>query len=426
MKYTLINCYADHNKGDLGIILATIGLVTTADPSADIVAVSTFNKSDPLFDTEHRLLGQEVEVLPAVFGELNIHKHKTFLAKIVRLIFDLFRLVIYCSMPLKISAITRLMFSRYELLSIDRIISSDRVISKGGSFLCNEHNLRSKIAMMRFLFIFFICIKHSKDIIILGQSIGPVYGRLSRRLLNFVLSRCKHIVLREDDCLSSYPYLSLPTGKTTTINDIAFFLDSSKCSHLSIPSQEGRLQIGVTMKYVDHTLNEDYIRMMKAATEYCISKHNATIHVFPHVTFEDDIGNAFNVIKAIDDEYKQHIRLYSGDYAPRELKKLYSEMDFFIGTRLHSTIFAMSELVPSICIAYHGTKSLGIFSNFGLKEYVITDYSSVGLFEMIDSLVINRTEISTKIQHRLDIDREAYLTFFSKLMSSELRLSSNL
>ncbi len=414
MKYTLINCYADNNKGDLGIILATMSLITTADPSADIVAISTFNKSDPLYEKEHELLKQEVKVLPAIFGELNIYSSKTLISKFIRLVFDTLRLIIYYLTPLAASKVMRLMFSRYELLSIDRIIASDRIISKGGSFLCNEHDMRSKVALVRFLFIFFICIKHSKDIIIVGQSIGPVYGHLSRRLLNFVLSKCKHIVLREDECIKSYPYLLL-TENTTIINDIAFFLDSASSVPLNILHQDGRLHIGVTIKYVDGPVNGDYIRMMKAAIEYCIAKYNATIHIFPHVTIENDIGNSCNVIMAIDDKFKEHIRLYSDDYAPRELKKLYSKMDFFIGTRLHSTIFAMGELVPSICIAYHGTKSIGIFSNFGLKDFVITNYCTDEIFGMIDSLICSRIEVVAKIRKKLEYDRESYLQFLKKI-----------
>lgn len=417
MKYTLINCYADHNKGDLGIILATIDLITTVDRSADIVAISTFNKSDPLFDKEHRLLKEKVDVLPAVFGELNINASKSPLSKVIRLCLDILRLIVYCSIPLAANNLARPMFSRYELLTIDRIKASDRIVSKGGSFLCNEHNFRSRIALARFLFIFLICLKHSKDIFILGQSLGPVYGRFSRALLNSVLSRCKCIVLREGNCIASYPYLSLPTG-VTIINDIAFFLDSSKVIPLNISDNEEGLQVGVTMKYVDESLNCDYIKMMKAAIEHCISRHHATIHIFPHVTIENDIGNSCNVVIAIDDRYKKDIRLYSGDYAPRELKKLYSKMDFFIGTRLHSTIFAMGELVPSICISYHGTKSIGVFSNFGLDDYVITNYSADNLVTMIDSLIKNRTEIVAKIRKRLAEDKELYLAFLKKIISS--------
>jgi polysaccharide pyruvyl transferase WcaK-like protein len=391
-----------------------MSLITTADPSADIVAISTFNKSDPLYEKEHELLKQEVKVLPAIFGELNIYSSKTSISKFLRLVFDTLRLIIYYLTPLAVSKLTRLMFSRYELLSIDRIIDSDRIISKGGSFLCNEHDMRSKVALVRFLFIFFICIKHSKDIIIIGQSIGPVYGRLSRSLLNFVLSKCKHIVLREDECIKSYPYLLLPEN-TIIINDIAFFLDSASSIPLNFPHQDGCIHIGVTIKYVDGPVNGDYIKMMKAAIEYCIAKYNAKIHIFPHVTIENDIGNSCNVIMAIDDQFQEHIRLYSDDYAPRELKKLYSKMDFFIGTRLHSTIFAMGELVPSICIAYHGTKSMGIFSNFGLKDYVVTNYTADGLVTMIDALVNNRKRIATLIRDRLAQDKESYLAFLKKI-----------
>jgi colanic acid/amylovoran biosynthesis protein len=211
--------------------------------------------------------------------------------------------------------------------------------------------------------------------------------------------------------------LAFPEG-TITINDAAFFLDSGSDIPLTIPNQEGRLQIGITMKYVDESLNGDYVRMMKAAIEYCIGKHNATIHIFPHVTIENDIGNSCNVMMAIDDRYQENIRLYSGDYAPRDLKKMYSKMDFFIGTRLHSTIFAMGELVPSICIAYHGTKSIGIFSNFGLEDYVVTKYSANELVAMIDPLIKNRKKIVTLIADRLMKDKESYLKFLKKITSS--------
>ena len=52
MRYTLINCYSDNNKGDLGIILATIDLLKEHDSSADIVGISTYNYSDPNYHHE--------------------------------------------------------------------------------------------------------------------------------------------------------------------------------------------------------------------------------------------------------------------------------------------------------------------------------------------------------------------------------------
>ena len=52
--------------------------------------------------------------------------------------------------------------------------------------------------------------------------------------------------------------------------------------------------------------------------------------------------------------------------------KMYKNMNIFIGTRLHSVIFSLSLNVPSINIAYHGTKSQGILKAIsGFEENVI-------------------------------------------------------
>lgn len=51
-------------------------------------------------------------------------------------------------------------------------------------------------------------------------------------------------------------------------------------------------------------------------------------------------------------------------------------MDYFIATRLHSSIFAIGEGVPSLVIAYHGTKAQGIFHNIDLDEWVVNDYET--------------------------------------------------
>ena len=48
MKYSLINCYSDYNKGDLGIILTTVRFLQEIDKDADITGISTYNYSDPL------------------------------------------------------------------------------------------------------------------------------------------------------------------------------------------------------------------------------------------------------------------------------------------------------------------------------------------------------------------------------------------
>ena len=76
------------------------------------------------------------------------------------------------------------------------------------------------------------------------------------------------------------------------------------------------------------------------------------------------------------DKYKSNVTVFTDNYQSGELKYLYSHMDYFIATRLHSSIFAIGEGVPSLVIAYHGTKAQGIFHNIDLDEWVVNDYET--------------------------------------------------
>jgi polysaccharide pyruvyl transferase WcaK-like protein len=87
----------------------------------------------------------------------------------------------------------------------------------------------------------------------------------------------------------------------------------------------------------------------------------------------------------------------------------------FIGTRLHSTIFAMGEMVPSICISYHGTKSSGIFSNYNLERFVIVNYSDQSLIKSIDELLENIDEIKKTIEEKHNYFKVRFENLFNEL-----------
>lgn len=418
MKYTLINCYSDNNKGDSGIILSTIEFLRKIDSKADILGVSTYNYSDPHYFTEHAFLRQHITVMPSIFGELNIGKNKSVLAKSIRLGIDIFRLIIFLFFPKKFLFLRKIIFSKYERETIDIIEQSDYVISKGGSFICNEPDIREKLALFRFLFVFFVSIKLNKKIIILCQSIGPVSGYYSRKMVNYVLNKSYKVVLREKICIEKYTYLNLKGNNISLLNDIAFYLDASYITNLPLKIDKTKFNIGFTIKGPAESLRKDYYNMMTEAIKFCIDEYKAYVHIFPHVTIDDDLVHAYHVHKMLPDRYKTHIALYNKDYSAPELKALYSNVDIFIGTRLHSTIFAMGEFVPSICISYHGTKSRGIFANYSLEKYAIEEYSADLLIEAIKSLISNRENIKTKIKSVHQANYDKFISLFKTLFKA--------
>ena len=71
MKYCLIHCYSDLNKGDLGIILSTVERIRLYDDQATINSISTYGEHDVRYINDHEILKTKVEgVFPALNGIL--------------------------------------------------------------------------------------------------------------------------------------------------------------------------------------------------------------------------------------------------------------------------------------------------------------------------------------------------------------------
>lgn len=394
-KYALINCYSDNNKGDLGIILSTIDYLKNNDPNAEIIGISTYNYSDPSFHSEHVLLNQEIEVFPSIFGELNIGSNKTAPVKFVKFLWETIRIAIFYLLPVSLTSL--FLFSKKEKKTLKIIQDSDYIISKGGSFICNENNWRDKIALIRFLYIFLLCFKLNKKVIILFQSLGPVYGRLSIRYVNYVINKCYKVVLREKVCFQKYPYIKYPKD-TIFSNDIAFYLPTLQSKIIT----GTEFKIGITTKYVGREEIE-YKKMMVEGIENILSKYNnMKIYFFNHVSIDNDIESSWEIYKDISDSYKNRISFITDNYNPTEIKYLYGKMDAFIGTRLHSAIFAMGECVPSLCIAYHGTKAQGILKNMDSGNYVVRSYDTKEFINKFNELCNNLSSQKKTLKNRLD------------------------
>ena len=67
-----------------------------------------------------------------------------------------------------------------------------------------------------------------------------------------------------------------------------------------------------------------------------------------------------------------------------EIIRRYGEMDIFIGSRMHSTIFALTAGVNTIGLAYQ-PKTLGTFERLSISEYCmpISEFSSKDLLKLM-------------------------------------------
>jgi len=249
-------------------------------------------------------------------------------------------------------------------------------VSKGGSFLYSQGGVAGEFFLFRMAFAFVLPLRMNKEVLIFSQSLGPFQG-VAKYLLFYAIKRMNKVFIREEICKKYLPEriaISLET-----IPDAAFCLKAKEIN-LNLTKKK---KVAITAR--PHKFSSDpvfqqakwndYIGSLKEAALYCIAK-GYEVHLIGQVTGpssgEDDRVALAELYSTLDE--KEDVVFWKEDdyiMSPGELQFLYSNMSFLIGTRLHSSIFALGANVPTINISYHGTKSQGIMTSVGMERFVI-------------------------------------------------------
>ena len=86
----------------------------------------------------------------------------------------------------------------------------------------------------------------------------------------------------------------------------------------------------------------------------------------------------------VEDKHKDRVFVSPDTFDQNQVKWLISNMDWFCGTRMHSTIAALSRGVPTSAIAY-SDKTKGVFETCGQGREVF-DPRTLDTKEMIEGL----------------------------------------
>jgi len=135
--------------------------------------------------------------------------------------------------------------------------------------------------------------------------------------------------------------------------------------------------------------------------------------LIPHVMdepghYESDLDACMNVADAIHEPLAQRLFVAPVDLDQSEVKWLISRMDWFCGTRLHSTIAGLSSGVPTAAVAY-SDKALGVFDICGQALQVFdprilnTDAVIEGLWKSFHSRDGVRHSLAARLPHVSDV-----------------------
>lgn len=230
-----------------------------------------------------------------------------------------------------------------------------------------------------------------KRLVLLPQTIGPFRKKLTRAVARLIIGRASLVYSRDYAGLLEARELLGVSGKSDKIRfcyDVGFVVDPVKPVKLDLdgfpPSRpDGRSVAGVNVSgllsiggYTGENmfgLKDDYRELITGVIELLLEK-GADVILVPHVFggrdhAESDSEACREVYRALKGKYKDRIYMVKGAYDQGEIKHVIGLCDFFVGSRMHACIAAISQNVPSVAIAY-SKKFHGVMESIGVESCV--------------------------------------------------------
>lgn len=385
MKIVISHVYSTENKGDAALQSVLIGDVRRQYKDADIT-VLTFDTVKPGSTFEG---AREKE-------SFMFYAYTTFQNKLIKLLFTAF---------VGASTLLWALFRRWFKISLplpaklrevaNVYAEADLILPVGGGYIRSGHSLTSSINLFLLLHPLLFGYLLRKPTVLYTQSIGPFYRGIERWAVHFVLSRMNLIILREEKSRQLLESLGVKDNVVRSV-DSGFLFTSDQPANIrekfSIPKD--KLLIGVTVrKWLDKSSQEQYESSIAHIIDYAIMKYDAAIVFVPQVTAafhgDDDRKASQDVYSRLHNKDKAHVVM--DDLTHYQVKSMYDELDFIVGTRFHSVIFSLTSYVPALAIEYEH-KTSGIMDDLGLSEWVIKieDTEPKLLEEKFDALIANR------------------------------------
>lgn len=296
--------------------------------------------------------------------------------------------------------------------TLQAYLAADLVISAPGGFL---YSSGSGLVLALMVFSLALALLAGKPVYLFPQSVGPLHRPWEGRMLRWVLERLRMVMLREPLSLRLVQEIGVRNPRCRLVPDLAFVLPAAGreagtdwlCSQ-GLDPQDGRPRLGMTMvnwgaQNPRFARQEAYERACAAAARWFVQQCGGQVIFFPQVwgplASQDDriparraaaqladLGDAICVVQ---------------DPLPQELlKSVYGWMDLFIGTRMHSNIFALSQGVPVIAIGYlHKTQGIAEMAGLGQWAVEIGQADETILVERLAALWSEREAWRAHIAH---------------------------
>lgn len=397
-KITITNGYTWYNKGDAGILLGTVNAIKNIYGNDVEINILSFTP-----DEDRERYCRDKNIKNVYSNVLNPYPFKkSFWGKKIAI------LKLFKDMSIhyiKLNIMGEKFINNNDNLKVLR--DSDLLVVCGGGFLGGK-----KFNSFMHLYQMYVNNKMDKPVILWGTSIEPFKNNIVKHFTEKSVKELTHIFPRET-ITNNYLALTLDSNKFTLIPDMAFMLENKQKEFQFVKNLRKEFDniFGLTVREWNfpnvenkEKARSNYVKAIKEMIINYADKSNAAFVFIPQVIFDgdDDSIIAYEIKESLPEKYRNNFIINKTDWSPVEIKSLIGNFDMFIGTRMHSNIFATSMAIPTVAIAYE-KKTNGIMETVGLSDLVveIDTITTSELINKIDRCYNNREKIHNHLEKRI-------------------------
>ncbi len=287
-------------------------------------------------------------------------------------------------------------------------------LSEGDSF-AETYGLRR---LLKHSFYQLPAIALGKPLILFPQTIGPFYSRLGKFIARYILNRARVVMSREPSSTEIARDMMRNPNRLVERSDMAFLMEPTP---VDVPlfrrihkfvgiNVSGLLYYGAGGQKLPWAVDK-YRSFVHQLVSQFVRKEGIPVILIPHVNSPasktDDLRACQETWVSLDTDVQESVHILEDSLSAQELKYLIGQADFFVGSRMHACIAAISMGVAAAAVSY-SHKFQGVFAQLGLEELVHepSEYSVDDMLQRIHESYIARGQISELLRTTIPSARQ--------------------
>ena len=277
-----------------------------------------------------------------------------------------------------------------------------------------------------------------KPLILLPQTVGPFRGIGGRWLARRILRHAKQIYTRDYESIKEVERLVDRPRNVEFAYDMGFALEPFPPSANIRDHVErivrGRGLVGLNISGLLYRssyrgtnkfgLKADYRDVVRQLTSFLLDYLGLHVILIPHsfglrqISESDNHASDNYASKVICEQLGGHKRLtvIHGPLDQYEVKWVIGQSDFFLGSRMHACIAAVSQCIPTVGLAY-SRKFAGVLNTVGGGTRVVDlrEASVEQVLNTVEGAFAERKTLRSELESRIPVVKQSVLNLFTRM-----------